>query len=267
MYHQWRIKLAFTHSQKYSRILDWLSFGRRWDRPNMLAIHLSALIKLKAISRVFAEPLYSGNVCKNPRVRDLLSEWPHDNTTMQSIPTHRGKCIKVFRCFCLILKVWIIASICYSEQAALHDAGSRSSFIVTNLWQPKILFILLQFASYAEYNNAMLPRPQGGDYEFKLAFEMIPRWEGGEDNQNIFWCELPTGIWHWHPGWQNENRNLMRGNQGNGVTDNPKSSYTQCFHLLCNLQQYFVKSFCYVYDAGNWSQKCQFGKTVQDFTF
>ena len=153
MYHQWRIKLAFTHSQKYSRILDWPSFGLRWYRPNLLAIHLSALIKLKAISRVFAEPLYSGNVCKNPRVRDLLSEWPHDNTTMQSIPTHRGKCIKVFRCFCLILKVWIIASICYSEQAALHDAGSRSSFIVTNLWQPKILFILLQFASHAEYNT------------------------------------------------------------------------------------------------------------------
>ena len=21
---------------------------------------------------------------------------------------------------------------------------------------------------------------------------------GREDNQNIFWCELPTGIWHWH---------------------------------------------------------------------
>ena len=43
------------------------------------------------------------------------------------------------------------------------------------------------------------------------------------------------------PGWQNENRDLMRGNRGNGVTDNTKSSYTQCFHLLCNLQQYFVK--------------------------
>ena len=72
---------------------------------------------------------------------------------MQNIPTHCDKYIKVFRCFCLILKVWIIASICYSEQAVLHDAGSRSSFIVTNLWQPKILFILLQFASYAEYNT------------------------------------------------------------------------------------------------------------------
>ena len=267
MYHQWRIKLAFTHSQKYSRILDWLSFGRRWDRPNLLAIHLSALIKLKAISRVFAEPLYSGNVCKNPRVRDLHSEWPHDNTTMQSIPTHRGKCIKVFRCFCLILKVWIIASICYSEQAALHDAGSRSSFIVTNLWQPKILFILLQFASYAEYNNAMLPRPQGGDYEFKLAFEMIPRWEGGEDNQNIFWCELPTGIWHWHQDDKMKTGNWCgeTGVMGSLTILRVLTLNAFTFCAICN--SILWKSFCYVYDAGNWSQKCQFWKTVQDFTF
>ena len=46
-------------------------------------------------------------------------------------------------------------------------------------------------------HHAMLARPQGGDYEFKLAFEIIPKWEGW-DNQNIFWCQLPTGTWHWH---------------------------------------------------------------------
>ena len=46
-------------------------------------------------------------------------------------------------------------------------------------------------------HHAMLPRPQGGDYEFKLAFEIIPKWEGW-DTQNIFWCQLPTGTWHWH---------------------------------------------------------------------
>ena len=44
------------------------------------------------------------------------------------------------------------------------------------------------------------------------------------------------------PGWQNENRELMRGNwSSNGVTDNSNSSYNQCFLLLCNLQLCFVK--------------------------
>ena len=92
-------------------------------------------------------------------------------------------------------------------------------------------------------HNAMLPRPLGGDYEFKLAFEMIPRWEGGGNNQNIFWCELPTGTWHWHQDDKMKTGNWCgeTGGSSNGVTDNTQSSYTQCFHLLGNLQQCFVK--------------------------
>ena len=65
--------------------------------------------------------------------------------------------------------------------------------------------------------------------------------EREEDNQNIFWCELPTGTeLTLTPGWQNGE--LMRGNWScNGVTDNYNSSYNQCFLLLCNLQHCFVK--------------------------
>ena len=91
-------------------------------------------------------------------------------------------------------------------------------------------------------HHAMLPRPQGGDYEFKLAFEIIPRWERGMgQSKHIL---MPAANWDLTltPGWQNENRELMRGNwSSNGVTDNSNSSYNQCFLLLCNLQLCFVK--------------------------
>ena len=74
------------------------------------------------------------------------------------------------------------------------------------------------------------------------------------------------------PGWQNENRELMRGNwNSNGVTDNSNSSYNQCFLLfsscaICNFVLW--KSFCFVYDAGNWSQMPPIWVyTMLDFTF
>ena len=103
-------------------------------------------------------------------------------------------------------------------------------------------------------HHAMLPRPQGGDYEFKLAFEIIPRWEGW-DNQNIFWCQLPTGTWHWHKddrmktgNWCGETGALM------GSLTIPTvltiNAFSSC--AICNFVLW--KSFCFVCDARNWSQ-------------
>lgn len=159
-----------------------------------------------------------------------------------------------FRCFCLILKVWIIASF-FSEQAALYDAGSRSSFIVTNLWQPKILFILLHFASYAEqYTMQCCPGLKGEITNSNWHLKRFPDEREG-DNQNIFWCELPTGteltltdtrMTEWGAGAVMGSPTI--------ITVLTINAFSAC--AICN--SVLWKSFCFFHDAGNWSQKCRY---------
>ena len=89
------------------------------------------------------------------------------------------------------------------------------------------------------------------NWHLKLFPDEIEGW----DNQNIFWCQLPTGTWHWHQddrmktgNWCGETGALM------GSLTIPTvltiNAFSSC--AICNFVLW--KSFCFVYDAGNWSQ-------------
>lgn len=102
-------------------------------------------------------------------------------------------------------------------------------------------------------HHAMLPRPQGGDYEFKLAFETIPRWEGGGQSKHILmraanWdrADTDTRMTEWGTGAVMGSLTIITV-----LTINAFSSCAICNSVLW-------KSFCFVYDAGNWSQKCRY---------
>ena len=100
--------------------------------------------------------------------------------------------------------------------------------------------------------NAACPGLKGEITNSNWHLKLFPDEIEGWDNQNIFWCQLPTGTWHWHQddrmktgNWCGETGALM------GSLTIPTvltiNAFSSC--AICNFVLW--KSFCFVYDAGN----------------
>ena len=120
--------------------------------------------RAKVISKV---PNVPGNVCKNPLVcrRPLWrGHWAITTDIILDVAMNKARLIlsynkqakftwrwRLFLSFKLVfyLKVWIIVPIYYAETLQLLDAGSRSSFILTNFATLKYIINNKHWYSYA----------------------------------------------------------------------------------------------------------------------